>query len=273
MFDDDAGWHVKSLHALPGRVGISNIVVRQLLALQLAIRGQAAGYASQITVKRRALVGIFSVTQCLHAVELHVQSRRERFTAAVRLQRRQIIADRAVIGGRMRKRLAGKTEARICAECTSGRTHLLQQSGVIGGVGDHRNMLIVLRRAAHHRRAADVDVFDRIFQRAVRLGDGLGKRVKVDADQVDAGNPRLLHRRHMFRQIAAAEQPGMDARVQRLHAAVEHFGKTGVVGDFGDFQSGFAQQLRGAASGQQRHAETGKAACKINDTRLVGNAD
>jgi hypothetical protein len=45
--------------------------------------------------------------------------------------------------------------------------------------------VIVLRRGAQHRRAADVDVLDRVLEAAVRIGDRRLERIEVDDDEVD----------------------------------------------------------------------------------------
>ena len=45
----------------------------------------------------------------------------------------------------------------------------------IGGVGNDGDVFPVFRGGAHHGRAADVDVFNRVFQCAVWFGDGGGE--------------------------------------------------------------------------------------------------
>jgi hypothetical protein len=65
----------------------------------------------------------------------------------------------------------------------------------------------------------------------------------------------------------------MHLGVQGLDPAVEHFGEAGVVGDVGDLEAGIAQQLGGAAGGEQLDAELGQAAGKIDRAALVGNAE
>ena len=46
--------------------------------------------------------------------------------------------------------------------------------------------------------------------------------------------------------------------MQRLHAAIEHFGKAGVFADVLHRQAGFAQGFGGAAGGNKFDAVTGK---------------
>ena len=48
------------------------------------------------------------------------------------------------------------------------RAQLGEHALVVGGIDEHRDRGIVLRRGAQHRGTADVDVFDRRFERAVR---------------------------------------------------------------------------------------------------------
>ena len=64
----------------------------------------------------------------------------------------------------------------------------------------------------------------------------------------------------------------MNFRMQGLDPAVEHLGETGVVGDIGNGEAGIAQQLGGAAGGEQLDAELGQAAGEINRAALVGYA-
>ena len=65
----------------------------------------------------------------------------------------------------------------------------------------------------------------------------------------------------------------MHLGMQGLDPAVEHFGEAGVVRDVGDVEPGVAQQLGGAAGGEQFDPELGEPAGKIHRAALVGNAD
>ncbi len=67
-------------------------------------------------------------------------------------------------------------------------------------------------------------------------------------------------------QVAAGQDAAVHLRVQGLDAAVEHFREAGVVADFGDRQAGVAQQLGGAAGGQQLDALGGEALGEFEDT-------
>src|SRR6202007_2109754 len=79
--------------------------------------------------------------------------------------------------------------------------------------------------------------------------------------------------REVPRIVAPREQPGMDFRVQRLDAAVEHLGEPGVRRDLGHRDAFLFQQLRSAAGGQELHAERSKCAGELDNAGLVGDAE
>ena len=70
-------------------------------------------------------------------------------------------------------------------ELAADALQLVEHRPVLGGVGQHRHVLPVLGRAAHHGRAADIDVLDGVFQRATGLGHGGLERVQVHHQEVD----------------------------------------------------------------------------------------
>ncbi len=148
---------------------------------------------------------------------------------------------------------------------------LTKHAGVLRGVGQHGHVLPVLGGAAHHGRAADVDVLDRFFQCAAGLGDGGLEGVEVDDEHVDGVDGMGLQRCHVLGHITARQQAAVHARVQRLHAAIQHLREARVGGDLGDGQAGLGQQLGGAAGGQQRVAECVQLAREFDDAGFVGN--
>ncbi len=150
----------------------------------------------------------------------------------------------------MRERLPRQREARGIGQCARVGAQLGKQRRVVGRIDDDSDMAMILRRGAHHRRAADVDVLDRLIERAVGARHRRAKRVQVDDDQLDPGNIVPLQRVHVLGQIASCEDAAMHTRMQRLHAAVEHFRKACVVADLGHRQAGPGERLRGAAGGQ-----------------------
>ena len=83
----------------------------------------------------------------------------------------------------------------------------------------------------------------------VRLGDGGLERIQVHDHEINRCDGVLLDRRFVRFVATNEEQPAMNFRVQRLHAAVEHFGKAGVFADVLHGEAGFAQSFGSAAGG------------------------
>ncbi len=71
--------------------------------------------------------------------------------------------------------------------------------------------------------------------------------------------------------VAPCEYAAMDARVERLHPAVHHFGEAGMGRDLGDVDAGIRQGAEGAAGREQFHAMRAQCAGKGDQPGLVGD--
>ena len=273
VLDDDAGRLGEGLHALPRRVGVADVVVRELLALQLPVGRDRARGRLFVAVERRLLVRVLAVAQVLHLRGLEVEAVGEGRRRAVGAARRQPVADRAVVGRRVRERLPRQRESRRRGQRAAVGLEFGDERRIVRGIDDDADVLPVLRRGAHHRRTADVDVLDRVVQRAAGPRDGLAERVQVDDDQVDGRDRVLLERRGVRRDVAAREDAAVDLRVQRLDAAVEHLGEARVIADLGDGESRVGERLRRAPGREQPHAEPREGARELDHAGLVGNGN
>ncbi len=272
VLDDDAGGRgVELLHAFQRGVGVADVVVRELLALQLAGGGDAGLARARLDVKRRALVRVFAVAQVLLLDERQVELTGEGSTRAVVLQRRQVVGDGRVVLRNAVERRHREAKARGVAH-PARRAQLSHHHGVVGRVGEHGNMVIVLGARAHHGRAADVDVFNGFIER-VRLGHGGLEGIEIDAEDVDRRQVVRIGLRHVLGQVASRQQAGMHLGMQGLHPAVEHFRKAGVIGHLGHGQTGALQHLGGAAGGQQAHAQGVQIAGEVEHAGFVGNGN
>ncbi len=147
MLDDDACGFVKSLDAFPRCISVGNIVVRQFLALQLLVIGQSAFDMPGVAVKRCRLVRILTVTHFLYFFEMQVQCRRigaAGFVLLVFTQRSEVIGDRAVILGGMRKHLLGQRKFGAVTDFTLIRLQLSQHTGVIARIAQHDHIFMIL---------------------------------------------------------------------------------------------------------------------------------
>ena len=168
----------------------------------------------------------------------------------------------------MRERLAHQPEPRVLGK-RAFAAKLGEHRRVIVGIDDHAHVRPILRRRPHHRGSADVDVLDRVVERASGLGDGLAERIEVDHDQVDERDRVLAQRGDVRRQVAAGEDARMDLRMQRLDAPVEHLRETRIRPDVGDRQPRIGKRARGAARRQERDAEGRESLREFDEAALV----
>src|SRR5690606_1636360 len=103
--------------------------------------------------------------------------------------------------------------------------------------------------------------------------DGLAKRVEVHDQQIDAFDAVLIQSLHVFGAVTTGQQTAVDLRVQRLDPPIQYFGRTRMLGDFGDFDAGVCQQAGGATGGQNAYPTAGQGLSEVDDARLVGDGD
>ena len=274
VLDDDAGRLDEALHAFKRGIGVGDVVERQLLALQLARSGHA-GLVGMFDVEGGDLVRVLAVAHVLRLDELGGEGARQR--GAVFGGKRlgglvdgaQVVGDHAVVGRGVLEGLQRQVEALGVGQAAG--LQAFDHLTIVVGVDHDGDVLVVLRRAADHGRAADIDVLDGVGQGAARLGHGGGEGVEIDRHEVDRGDAMLAHHRAV--QITAAENAAVDLRVQGLDPAVHHFREASVVGDFDGGDVVFTQQLEGAAGGQDFDAEGSEFAGEVDDAGLVGHAD
>ena len=219
MLDDDTSRRVKTLDAFPGRIGIGDVVVAELLALQLLGCDKGAGGGKQVAVQGGLLVRVFTVAQVLQLDKAAIALAGELAQggclvighALAKLHRRQIVADGAVVLADAVKRRHAQGELGLLRD-TAG-LELGNHTGVLRSVGEHRHVFPILGRAAYHGRAAYVDVLDGIFQRATGLCHGRFKGVQIDHQQVDGVDLVLGQSGHVRGQFAARQQAAVHARV------------------------------------------------------------
>ena len=280
MLDDHAGSDrvigAETLHALPRRIRISDVVVRELFALQLGGCDERAGCRVQVSVERRALVWVLAIAQVLQLDEAWIRLRwvlaTHWFTGGLQRERRQVVADGGVVArdaveGSHRQREAGAFGHRTAL------LQFVQHPAVLRRVGQHRDVLPVLRCRSDHRRAADIDVLDRLVERAARLRHRRLEGVEVHHQQVDCVDAIGGQRGAMLGHVAAGQQATVDGRVKCLDPPIEHLRKAGVVGHLGHWQARLAQQSGGAACRQQLPADLVQPASEFDHARLVGDRD
>ena len=212
---------------------------------------------------------ILAVAQILDLDALPIPSPREGSRAAALIACGQVVADRAVVGRRVRERLLRQPEARRRRERAAAFAKLGEQRRVVRRIDDDTDVRVILCRCAHQGRSADVDVLDGILQAAVWPGDRLAERIEIDDDQVDRWDAVLGERCAVRSDVAPGEDAGVHLGMQRLDAPVEHFRESRVGADLSDRQSRVGKRTSGAAGGEQTDAERRKAPREIDEPGLI----
>src|SRR5215470_14251894 len=175
-----------------------------------------------------------------------------------RFLRRQEPGDLSVVIGSVFKGPDGEPVAEIERQSAAESIELLCDRRVIIGIDDNGDVVVVLGRRTDHRRAADVDVFDRLLHRHVGFFNRLAERIEVDDDQVNRLYAVFAHLRAMLLVRAYAEDAAMNFRMQSLDATVEHFRKAREVRNVARLDSVLAQQLCRAAGRNDLDAAPGE---------------
>ena len=100
----------------------------------------------------------------------------------------EVPADRLVVRRGLLERLQRELAPCRLPDVTVARLPLLQEFSIVRRVGEDRDALVVLRSRAEKGDAADINLFDRVSERAVGLGDGVCERVEVADDDGDGGD-------------------------------------------------------------------------------------
>ena len=108
VLDDHARRGVETTYAVPGRIGIGDVVIGEFFALQLHKVRKQPGWAIRIDVKRRALLRVFAVTQDLFLVDLQgedvgpgVSGRCGLLSGFGDVEATQVVRDGAIVCGGM----------------------------------------------------------------------------------------------------------------------------------------------------------------------------
>ena len=172
--------------ALIGGIGVVDIVVRKFACPAVAAPSRRRAGVRR-PVERRVLVRIFAIAQRLEQLSAEgAELRRVVFQQAC-----EPVRDRRVIGRGARIRLGGET----AAERERGRAavggHFVKHRRIILRLDDDGDLVVVLRRRADHRWAADVDILDPLLESRAFV-DGLLERIEVDHEKIDRRDTVIL---------------------------------------------------------------------------------
>ena len=182
-----------------------------------------------------------------------------------------MIGDHSVISGGVF--VGADSEVKTGGECSVPvmRRDLIEHALVVVGRYDNRDITMILRCGANHRRAADINVLYRILQRAIGSRNGGFEGIQIDHHEIDWRDVMCGH--DVVVGATSAQDPTVDFWVQGFDPAVHHFGKAGVIGDLDDVDAFFAEQSTGAAGRENLDTAMGQCLCKLDDAGFIGDAD
>ena len=255
VLDDRAGRTVAEIeHELPRGVGVVVVEVRQREPSEL---GHLIPPTTRTptAIARRVLVRVLAVAErFVGTLQRDVQVTRQLVLTL------QPLHDRRVVGRGLREGFDRVRAARLEADRSRVRPHLIEEVVVLRGRRDDRDPLMVLRRGPRHRRATDVDRLD-VW--------AFEERIKVRHNEVERHDAIAFEIGDVLGVAAIGEQPAVDLRVQRLHPAAEHLGRVGENLDarHRDFRSG--DGIGRAARRHQLDTEFVQSAHETGEHRLV----
>ena len=183
---------------------------------------------------------------------------------------RKPVRDRGVIGGGAGIGLGGEAAAQRQRGRALVGGEFVEHGLIILRLDHHGDVVMVLRRGADHRGAADVDILDALLEAGALIDGGL-ERIEIDHQEVDRRDAVRLHRLRVLGIVADRQQSAMHLRMQGLDPAVHHFRKTGQLRNIRDLQSRGRDRLGGAAGGDEVDAVAGKRAGEFDQSGFVGN--
>lgn len=105
----------------------------------------------------------------------------------------------------------------------------------------------------------------------IRIGECFFKGIEIHNKQVDGLDAVLAHLLLVAWVIEYAEESAVDFGLERFHASVHYFRKTGIVAHTLDGNSIVTQKGSRAAGGENFDAESMELVGKFNNARFVGN--
>ena len=206
MLDDGDGgarFGIELGDQLIGRVGVVEIVVGELLALELR-RGGDAG----------ALLVRCDRTPPIDAGSRHSGAPRRAVPAITRVAGfgspatpREPARDRRVVGGGAREGLGRERSAQGKRRRAAMAAISASTRGIVGGLGDDGDAGVVLGAGADQRRAADVDSSRCSWRSRRRSPTVCLEGIEIDHEQIDRRD-RVLFERALVAAIAAHARAG-----------------------------------------------------------------
>ena len=206
--------------AFEGRVGVVDVIVRELLALDLSRRGDAGALLAG-EVEAGGLMRIFAVAHGLRQLSSERPPGRRRLAQ----RRGEPVGNRRVVSRRAGEGFLREAATRRQRRAPVVRVQFGEEIRVIAGIDQHGHVVVVLGRRADHRRSADVDVLD-AFGVGRALRQRRLERIEIDHEQIDRLDVMRQHGGFMLGIFADRQKPAMHLGMQGLEPPVHHLRET-----------------------------------------------
>jgi hypothetical protein len=135
--------------------------------------------------QRHSLVRVLAIAQALHPFHGDAHAARQALRLGCEIGR-----DGGVVVGGMSEDLGRKLPPQVGID--TARLEQLQHNRVVHRVHYRQHRIVILGRGTEHRWSTDIDVFQRVFQRGIALGNGELEGIQVYRDQVDRDDTVFL---------------------------------------------------------------------------------
>jgi hypothetical protein len=267
VFDDGHRRLLELADQLARGVGVEQVVVGKLLALQLLEAGKDPAL-SLGGVERRPLVGILAIPglELLLQVDQEMARIEVAVVAALTLEPG---GDRRIVGLGVAEGLDGKTAAETLGHHPITLLERRQHLWIVIGIDHHYDPLVVLGRRPHHRRAADVDHLHHLLEGGTLGCRRLAEGVEVDHHQIDGQDRVLAQLTEVRAAPPVGEDAAMDPRMQGLDPAVQDLGELGHLRDRHHRHPRLLEHLEGAAGREELDPQPVESLGKLRQTSLV----
>ena len=215
------------------------------------------------------MVWILAVSEIEMARKSVAQDRGEALVAEH--SSRHPCGNRGVVLSSAREGQRSKFAAELERRASVMRLQFTRDSIVLSWISHDRHGFEVLRSGSQHRWSTDVDLFNRMLFRNAFIAHGSLERIQIHADEIDRFNAVRLHRSNVRVDIASTEQSAMHLWMQRLHASIEHLGKSRELIDGSNRNTSGGEHACSSTGRNNFHAARDECTNKRNEICLVGN--
>ena len=248
VLDDDAGGPLEPSGEKPCSREIIEVVVRQRLALQLIDAGKEVHPRAPFRVIRATLVRVLTVRDRVVEVEDGEQRLGERLVA------REPARDGSVVRAGACEGACGKRPPGFEVDIARP-AKLLEHHCEVLWAAEWDDEGVILCSSAEHRRAADIDLLDRVRPFDIEPADGALERIEVDVHEIDGADPVLLELGLILGNIAPREDSAVDGGMEGDDPMAKHVRKPCELGDRSDRDAVAGDEIRGATTRDKLNPE------------------